>query len=253
MEKTVIIDCFPESIQRYMSGCAVILIDVIRATTTAVTAVAAGRRCFPVASVDDALATAARLQRPLLVGEMGGNMPYGFDLTNSPAEIARRRDVNRPIVLLSSSGTQLVDNARGCDAAFLACFRNVHATAEYMIGRYDRVAVIGAGTRMEFREEDKICCAWIAQKLVQAGYLAQDPQTVRVIEEWGGVSAAACYVSKSVGYLRKTGQFSDLQFILKHVDDLPYVYMVVNGEILEIPVTHLEPEFIASHAKLSEM
>ena len=56
-------------------GWTVVGIDVIRATTTAVTAVAAGRRCFPVASLEEAVPLAARLANPLLVGELGGNRP----------------------------------------------------------------------------------------------------------------------------------------------------------------------------------
>jgi phosphosulfolactate phosphohydrolase-like enzyme len=38
----------------------VVGVDVIRATTTAVTAVAAGRRCFPVASLEEAVPLARR-------------------------------------------------------------------------------------------------------------------------------------------------------------------------------------------------
>ena len=89
--RSVVIDCFPDSVRRYREGYAIVAIDVIRATTTAVTAVAMGRRCFPVPSIEHALPIAARLDQPLLVGELGGNMPYGFDLTNSPAELAQRR------------------------------------------------------------------------------------------------------------------------------------------------------------------
>ncbi len=175
-------------------------------------------------------------------------MPYGFDLANSPAEIARRRDVNRPMVLLSSSGTRLMCAASACDAAFLACFRNYRATAEYMIGRYDHVAVIGAGTRGEFREEDKMCCAWIAETLVQAGYVASSALTLEAIDEWTEASPAACHISKSVGYLRKTGQIGDLSFILKHVNDLASVYLLANGEIVEVPLSKPEPVSAVSQA-----
>jgi len=84
---SVVIDCFAESVRRYRDDYAVVSVDVIRAATTAVTSVFLGRRCFPVPSIEVALPLAARLDHPLLVGELGGNMPYGFDLTNSPAEM----------------------------------------------------------------------------------------------------------------------------------------------------------------------
>src|SRR5437764_9210822 len=88
--------------------CTVVGMDVIRATTTAVTAVAAGRRCFPVRSIEAAVPLAARLDNPLLVGELGGNMPYGFHLQNSPAEMDRRVELERPVILLSTSGTRML-------------------------------------------------------------------------------------------------------------------------------------------------
>ena len=75
MAGTVVIDCFPESALRYRDGWAVVAIDVIRATTTATTAVALGRRCFPVPSLEAAVPLAAQLDRPLLVGELGGTCP----------------------------------------------------------------------------------------------------------------------------------------------------------------------------------
>ncbi len=73
--RTVIIDCFPENVARYRDeGYVVVAIDVIRATTTAVTAAAMGRKCYPVDTVDNALALAADLDNPLMVGELGGDM-----------------------------------------------------------------------------------------------------------------------------------------------------------------------------------
>ena len=57
--KTVIIDCFPESVEAYQNGYAIVAVDVIRATTTAVTGVALGRKCFPVPSLEAAVPLAA--------------------------------------------------------------------------------------------------------------------------------------------------------------------------------------------------
>src|SRR5436190_1524775 len=99
-ERIVAIDFTPESVERYRDGYAVVAIDVIRATTTLITASAQGRRCYVAPSVEAAVARAAALEHPLLAGEVGGNMPFGFDLTNSPAAIAARTDVERPMVLV---------------------------------------------------------------------------------------------------------------------------------------------------------
>ena len=47
MKTSVIIDYLQDSVWRYKQGWAVVAVDVIRATTTAVTAAASGRRCYP--------------------------------------------------------------------------------------------------------------------------------------------------------------------------------------------------------------
>jgi 2-phosphosulfolactate phosphatase len=229
---TVVIDCFPDSVRAYREGYAVVAVDVIRATTTAVTAVHTGRRCFPVATLDEAFERAARLEQPLLVGELGGNMPFGFDMTNSPAAIAAREDVERPMVLLSSSGTGVVAGARMCDAVYLACFRNYAALPPYLAARHHRVAVIGAGSRGEFREEDQMCCAWIAEGLTRAGYALEDRRTEALVRRWSGAAPDACLASHSVEYLRRTGQLEDLDFILTHINDVPAPCMLKHDEVL---------------------
>src|SRR5690242_11745996 len=116
MNKIVAIDCFPEAAAKYRTGWAILVVDVIRATTMAVTACAQGRRCIPAASLAEAYRTAGELRGALLAGEEKGDMPAGFHMNNSPAELARRTDTSRPLVMLSSSGTKLMCRARGCDA-----------------------------------------------------------------------------------------------------------------------------------------
>jgi len=230
--KTVSIDSFPESAQRYRSGYAIVVIDVIRATTTAVTAVHQERRVFPVRTSDEAFVLAATLENPLLVGELGGNMPYGFDLTNSPAEMSVRTDVHRPIVLVSSSGTQLLLNSVGCDAVYIACFRNLTAASKYLAERHDHVAVLGAGSRGEFRREDQMGCAWLAERLLSSGFRAESLQTEELVRRWKGASVEVIRDGRSADYLRKTGQERDLDFILGHIDDIDVVPSLVNGELI---------------------
>lgn len=230
--RSVIIDAFPEAAEKYPSGTAIVCVDVIRATTTAVTAVNRGRRCFPVESADEAYGLAAKLHGAVLVGELGGEMPPGFDMNNSPAQIDRRTDVRRPAILLSSSGSRLLVRAAARGDAFAACFRNRTAAAEALIDAYETIAVIGAGSRGEFREEDEICCSWIAGILADAGYTPADRQTLSAICRWNGMPAEACLISSSIDYLRRSGQEEDLDFILDHIDDLPGAYRMSNGEVV---------------------
>jgi 2-phosphosulfolactate phosphatase len=232
--RSVVIDFLPESAATHRGDRAIVAVDVIRATTTAVTGVALGRRCFPAPTIEEAIPLAAKLENPLLVGEVGGNMPYGFDLTNSPAQLAELADVSRPMILLSTSGTLLIGESRGAEAVYAACLRNVRAQASRLVRDHERVALIGAGGRGEFREEDQLCCAWIGDLLVDAGYEPADERTVELIERWRGADASAIAMSKSVTYLRDTGQLADLDFILARIDDLDAVFALDAEEIVRL-------------------
>jgi len=224
VSETVAIDFSPERATTHGEGAAIIAVDVIRATTTAVTGVVQGRECYPVPSLEVAVPLAARLDNPLLVGELGGNRPYGFDLTNSPYELAHRTDVERPMILLSTSGTRLIAAPPRAEHVYVACLRNWRAQARWMVGRHERVVVLGAGTRGEFREEDQLCCAWIARDLVEAGYAPHDERTRKLIRRWSEEPVEGLLVSKSVTYLRETEQEDDLDFVMTHVDDVDRVF-----------------------------
>lgn len=232
LQRTVVIDVLPESVARYEREHAIVAIDVIRATTTAVSAVAMGRRCFVAADEGEATRLAAQLENPLLVGEQNGKMPDHFDLTNSPAALAERTDLERPIVLLSSSGTRLLGEARRARRGYAACLRNVSAQVEHLIEREDSVAVIGAGSKGEFRREDQLCCAWIATGLIAAGYRPEDDRTRAIVERWRDASPDAFVGGASTEYLRRSGQLRDLDFILAHVDDLDEAYLVEADELV---------------------
>jgi 2-phosphosulfolactate phosphatase len=234
---TVVIDSFPSGDANYFDDYAVVAVDVIRASTTAVTAVVAGRRCFPVTSVEAAFQMRREFPDCLLVGEVGGLQPEGFDLNNSPAQLALRSDRQRPVVLLSSSGTKLmVESGASATAAYIACLRNYKAVAAHIAGQHARVAILGAATRGEFREEDQLCCAWIAAELVRLGHQPENRQTVNLIERWRTSPVLACASGNSAAYLRRSRQLDDLNFILSHVNDVSMAFQITDGEIVPVSV-----------------
>lgn len=231
--KVVVIDCFPESVESHQGEDAIIAVDVIRATTVVVTAVARGRQCFPVPTLEAAVALAGELSNPLLVGELGGNMPFGFHLNNSPAEIELRDDIERPMVLLSTSGSRLICAGNQSQSMYVACLRNWKAAAGGLRNRHRKIAVIGAGARGEFREEDELCCAWIAEELVGLGFEPQDERTAEIIAKWSGAPLVEITRGSSADYLRRTNQTRDLDFIVTHVNDLDRVYRFEDGRVVQ--------------------
>lgn len=230
MTRSVAVACYPSL--GSADGWTIVGIDVIRATTTAITAVAAGRRCFPVPSIEATGPLAAGLENPLLVGELGGHMPFGFDLQNSPVEMDRRVELARPVILLSTSGTALLCNAAARGVTYAACLRNVHAQAQRLIAEHDRVLLLAGESRGEFREEDRLCCGRLARQLIEAGFEPRHALVERIAERWGDAPDDAFLSSSSVGYLAATNQYHDVEFILDHIDDLNSVYEMRNGELV---------------------
>lgn len=233
--RTYVIDAFPDAALKYAHGYAVVAVDVIRATTTAVTAVSMGRRCFMAPNVDEAAIIARDLENPVLAGELGGNMPFGFEMDNSPAVVAGRHDVERPLILVTSSGTLLAHNAALSGHGFLACLRNYEPTARYLATRYHRIAIIGAGSRAEFREEDQACCTYVARALRDAGFSPENDETAKLEARWQEEPEDGWMVSNSVRFLQRTGQEHDLEFVRAHQSDLNGVFRIeVDGEVLAV-------------------
>lgn len=109
---------------------SVVVIDVLRAFTTAAYAFAAGAaRIYLVGGVAEALALKATIPGALALGEDGGLMPAGFDLPNSPVRAAGADLDGRTIVQRTSAGTQGVVAAGRADRLWCASLVCASATA----------------------------------------------------------------------------------------------------------------------------
>jgi 2-phosphosulfolactate phosphatase len=140
---------------------------------------------------------------------------------------------------VSSSGTHLIVNSAGPNPAagpsvYLGCLRNVSATAQAIGERHNRVALLGAGTKGEFREEDQLGVAWIGARLLALGFEPEDDLTRDVIERWRGAEIEVIAQGKSADYLRRSGQLHDLEFIKDHVDDLATACGYKGGELVSV-------------------
>jgi 2-phosphosulfolactate phosphatase len=106
--------------------------------------------------------------------------------------------------------------------------------ANRLAGRHGKIAVIVAGSKGEFREEDQMCCAWIGRDLMKAGYTLANDRTREIVERWHDSPPEACLNGNSANYLRRSGQLKDLDFILSHINDLDGAFVLKNDEIIEV-------------------
>lgn len=209
----------------------VVVSDVIRATTTATTAVARGNRCIPVATVEAARAAAAAHNgTALLVGEQGGEPIPGFDLNNSPAAVDRVE--GKTIILLSTSGTRVLHGARDASDVFAGSLRTATATASALAATGRDVVFLAACTRGEFRDEDQLLAGWIARDLAHAGYDLRGTVAHEMLERWGDAPPAAMLGSASVAFLRRAGHEDDLDFVLTRINDLQFPVRLTGGEFV---------------------
>lgn len=114
----------------------VVVVDVIRAFTTATAAVGAGAdQVLCVDGVDDALALRARLPTAVLAGEDGGRRIPGFPLANSPVEAAAADLRDATVVLRTTNGTRGLVRAAAAHSVLAMAATNVAATAGWIVAR----------------------------------------------------------------------------------------------------------------------
>lgn len=150
---------------RHATG-VVVVIDVLRAFTTAAYAFGAGLTEIELVSkVDEALAASG-----FRMGEVGGRLIPGFDHNNSPSGLVGRQLAGRG-VLRTGSGTQCVVAAAGASEVWLGSLVVAGATARALAGRHE-VTLVASGPPHE-GEEDLACAEWIAS-LLQGAPCARD-------------------------------------------------------------------------------
>jgi 2-phosphosulfolactate phosphatase len=131
-----------------LAGGVAVVIDVLRATTTMIHALAAGCSAVrPCAEVDEAreLAGSMRAGRVLLGGERDGKPLAGFDVGNSPLEYTASRCRGAVVVLTTSNGTRALLHAAAAERTLVAGFVNYSAVCEQLRRETRPIHIVCAG------------------------------------------------------------------------------------------------------------
>jgi 2-phosphosulfolactate phosphatase len=150
------------------SVCAVF--DVLRATTSMITALSNGATAIlPVSEIPEAIALAKQHPGALLAGEREGlriratqTGSVDFDLGNSPREFTADRVRGKKIVMTTTNGTRALQSCKHASRVFASSFLNLSATAQAVekIGPKNLI-VICAGTFEEAAYEDTLAAGAI--------------------------------------------------------------------------------------------
>lgn len=184
---------FPGLRERDLSQTVCVVFDVLRATTSMITALSNGAEAIiPVGEISEAIAI--RQQRPgvLLAGEreglrIRGNLTGGleFDLGNSPREFTAEKVHGRTIVMTTTNGTRALRACAGARAVLISSFLNLRAT--YMWLMEDRPAsliLVCSGTFDEPALEDILAAGAICERvwpLFGGGHISDSAEVARRI------------------------------------------------------------------------
>ena len=171
-----------------LAGATVVVIDVLRASTTIIHALNAGAaEIIPCGEVEQARALAADFPREEVVlgGERGGLPIDGFDLGNSPSEYTPDRVAGRTIVFTTTNGTRAMMRCRKAGRVLIGAFVNASAVAEQLVG-CERISLLCAGTEGEYSRDDILMAGLLVDRLQrQSGILYElNAQAMTARENW---------------------------------------------------------------------
>lgn len=167
----------------------VVVIDVLRATSTIVAALMAGaREIIPAVATDEAVAIAHRLgtDRTILCGERGALKVQGFHLGNSPAEYTSDAVHGKTIVLTTTNGAAALVRARQAEVIFCGALLNANAVATRLAElQPEEIIMLCSGTNGQFSLEDTLAAGAIIAELsalVPSGLMLMDSaRTARIL------------------------------------------------------------------------
>lgn len=163
-----------------------VVIDVFRATSTMVTALANGcQAIIPVLTTDEAIERRLNESGALLGGERKALRIEGFDLGNSPFDYSPEKVGGKKVIMTTTNGTRAIQAVAPAQKVWIASFLNIesiaHAIFRYLENHRDirGIVIICAGSEDRFDIPDTLCAGMLIEvlgKKIQVNDLGQAAQ-----------------------------------------------------------------------------
>lgn len=149
-----------------------VVIDVFRATSTMVTALANGcQAIIPVLTTEEALER--RLGEPgaLLGGERKALRIEGFDLGNSPFDYGPEKVGGKKIIMTTTNGTRAIQAVSKARYVWLASFLNMESIVHAVFRQFEKardlkgIVIVCAGSEDRFDIPDTVCAGMLIDML----------------------------------------------------------------------------------------
>jgi 2-phosphosulfolactate phosphatase len=151
------------------TGKTTVVIDVLRASSTIVTALSNGaREVVPVASVEFAVKVSGGMfgGQTLLGGERHTKKIEGFALGNSPLEYTPEVVSGKTIIFYTTNGSKAVVKARFSENLYICAFFNLDAVVKNMIKINKDFEILCAGRNNNYSMEDSVCAGKLVSEIV---------------------------------------------------------------------------------------
>ncbi|MFD2513728.1 2-phosphosulfolactate phosphatase [Pontibacter locisalis] len=158
--------CFsPELLHLYdLKGKAVVAVDILRATSTMVTAFAHGAAdIYPVMQLEECRTYAEK--GCLTAAERDGVKAEGFDLGNSPFGYMSGNVQGRSIAITTTNGTRAIRLSEAAEEIVVGAFLNLQAVADHLSKLQLDVLVVCAGWKGKFNLEDTLFAGALVERL----------------------------------------------------------------------------------------
>lgn len=146
----------------------IVVIDILRATSSIVQALSAGARSiYPVSSIEEALRLANTFGRDevLLCGERRCMPIEGFDLGNSPREFTPERVGGKTLVMSTTNGTGAISLTAGASRVYIGSLLNLGAVVDELVRSGAEPVFLCSGRERHFAIEDAVCAGLMVRRL----------------------------------------------------------------------------------------
>jgi 2-phosphosulfolactate phosphatase len=154
----------------------VVVIDVLRASSTIVTALMNGAKAvIPVADMGEASKISMNVDSDnyLLCGEKDGEKIEGYDLGNSPLEYSEDVVKGKTLIFNTTNGTKAIKKTLGSSQVFIASFLNVSTVVKQLSEVNKEIVLVCAGWKGRLAFEDMLLAGNIIHDLCD-GSLGDD-------------------------------------------------------------------------------
>lgn len=149
-----------------VSEAIVVVIDILRATTTMCVAFDHGaEHMVPVEHIEEARSYKGKGY--LIAGERSGEQISGFDFGNSPFSFTRKAVEGQKIAITTTNGTRAMKAAqiRGAREIVVGSFCNISTLARWLVKQDQHVCLLCSGWRNHITMEDAIFAGALSRKL----------------------------------------------------------------------------------------